>query len=109
MKQNKERNLNKNNKTPLHYAARYKRIKMGELLISKGADINARDIIHQNMIVVLLIILIQIKERNLNKNNKTPLHIALENKSDKIGELLISKGADINAKDIIYQITNNYF
>ena len=51
----------------------------------------------------------QIKERNLNKNNKTPLHIALENKSDKIGELLISKGADINAKDIIYQIIKNHF
>ena len=47
--------------------------------------------------------IIEIKERNLNLNNKTPLHIAIENKSDKIGELLISKGADINAKDIIYQ------
>ena len=46
----------------------------------------------------------QIKERNLNKNDKTPLHFALENKSDKIGEILISAGADINAKDIIYQI-----
>ena len=45
----------------------------------------------------------QIKERNLNKNNKTPLHIALENKFDKLGETLISKGADINTRDIIYQ------
>ena len=44
----------------------------------------------------------QIKERNLNKNNKTPLHIAAENDSNKIGELLISAGADINAIDIIY-------
>ena len=51
----------------------------------------------------------QIKERNLNKNNQTPLHIAAENDSIKIGELLISKGADINAKDIIYQITLNHF
>ena len=51
----------------------------------------------------------EIKERNLNKNNKTPLHIAAENDSNKIGELLISKGADINAKDIIYQITINHF
>ena len=51
----------------------------------------------------------QIKERNLNKNNKTPLHIAAEKDSIKIGELLISKGADINAKDIIYQITLNHF
>ena len=46
----------------------------------------------------------QFKERNLNKNNRTPLHIAAFNNSNKIGEILISKGADINAKNIIYQI-----
>ena len=51
----------------------------------------------------------QIEERNLNKNNKTPLHHAAEYNSNKIGELLISKGADINAIDIIYQITINHF
>ena len=45
----------------------------------------------------------QIKEKNLNKNNKTPLHYAAEKDSNKIGEMLISKGADINAKNIIYQ------
>ena len=46
----------------------------------------------------------------MNKNNKTPLHIAaLENDSIKIGELLISKGADINVKDIIYQIIIDHF
>ena len=44
----------------------------------------------------------QIKERNLNKNNWTPLHYAAIHDSNKIGELLISKGADINAKDIIH-------
>ena len=46
--------------------------------------------------------IIEIKERNLNKNYRT-LHYASENDSNKIGEILISKGADINAKDIIYQ------
>ena len=51
----------------------------------------------------------QIKERNLNKNDETPLHIAAEGDSIKMGELLISKGADINAKNIIYQITINHF
>ena len=51
----------------------------------------------------------QIIERNLNKNNKTPLHYAAEKDSITIGELLISKGADINAIDIIYQIKINYF
>ena len=46
---------------------------------------------------------IEIKEWNLNKNNWTPLHSAAYNGSNIIGELLISAGADINAKDIIYQ------
>ena len=36
--------------------------------------------------------------------NKTALHIAASHNSKEIGEVLISKGADINAKDIIYQI-----
>ena len=51
----------------------------------------------------------QIKERNLNKNNKTPLHYAAEYDLNKMGELLISKGADVNAKDIIYQNINSHF
>ena len=47
----------------------------------------------------------EIQEWNFNKIKKTPLHFAAENDSIKIGELLISKGADINSKNIIYQIT----
>ena len=43
------------------------------------------------------------RKRNLNQKNLTPLHIAAENDSKEIGELLISKGADINAIDIIDQ------
>ena len=53
--------------------------------------------------------IIEIQERNLNLNKATPLHIAACYNSIKIGELLISKGADINAIDIIYQITKNHF
>ena len=47
--------------------------------------------------------IIEIKERKLNKNSKAFLHFAALNDSNKIGEILISKGAFINAKDIIYQ------
>ena len=39
---------------------------------------------------------------NDNKKNETPLHIAALNNSKEIGEILISKRADINAKHIIY-------
>ena len=46
--------------------------------------------------------IIQIKEWNLFIHNETPLHIAAREDSIKVGELLISKGADINAKNIIY-------
>ena len=34
--------------------------------------------------------------------NKTLLHLATEKNLKEIGEILISKGADINATDIIY-------
>ena len=53
--------------------------------------------------------IIESKEGNLYKNNQMPLHIALANNLCTIGKLLISKGADINAKDIIYQIMKNHF
>ncbi len=51
----------------------------------------------------------QIEERNLNKNDKTSLHIAVESDLITETELLISKGADINAKDIMSQIMKNHF
>ena len=42
-------------KTPLHYAAEKNSKEMLEILISKGADINAKDIIYLNMIILFLI------------------------------------------------------
>ncbi|EAX89589.1 hypothetical protein TVAG_485630 [Trichomonas vaginalis G3] len=63
-------------KTPLHYAASNNSKETAEILISNGADINAKD-----------------------KNRWTPLHYAASNNSKEIAEILISNGADINAKD----------
>ena len=82
---------------------------MGELLISKGADINAKNVIRQYIISSFSIIMKQIKGRNLNKNNYTPLHSAVHHYSVRMGELLISKGADINVKSIIHQYIFHHF
>ena len=46
----KEWNLNNNNNTPLHWAAKNDSKKIVELLILKGANINEKDIIYQNII-----------------------------------------------------------
>ena len=40
----------------------------------------------------------------LYHKNKTSLHIAVKKQLTEIGKILISKGADINAIDIIYQM-----
>ena len=40
---------------PLHYAAWQNSKDIGEILISKGADINVKDIIYQNIIMLFLI------------------------------------------------------
>ena len=42
------------NWTPLHYAAYYDLKEIGEVLISKGADIEAKDTIYLNMIILFL-------------------------------------------------------
>ena len=75
---------------------------MGKLLILKGADIDAKDIIYLDIIILFLINLILNQSKKLNQKNYTPLHWAVLHNSNEMIELLISKGADINAKDIIY-------
>ena len=42
------------------------------------------------------------KKRRLNNQNLTPLHYAISRNLSLFGKVLISRGADINAKDIIY-------
>ena len=61
---------------PLHYAVVGGHKEVAELLISKGADVNAKD-----------------------KDGWTPLHEATMGGHKEVAELLIVKGADVNAKD----------
>ena len=57
------------NQTPLHSAAKNNSKEMFEILISKGADINAKDIIYLNVIILFLIKFISNKSRKFNKKN----------------------------------------
>ena len=61
--------------TPLHHAAGHGHKEIAELLISKGADVNAK-----------------------NNDEVTPLHWAADMGHKEIAEILITKGADVNAK-----------
>jgi ankyrin repeat protein len=63
--------------TPLHHAAIIGSIETIKLLLSKGADINAR-----------------------NTQLNTPLHEAIQSKKENISALLIEKGADLNKTNI---------
>ena len=91
--------------TPLHHATCLKNYskEIGELLISKGADVNAIDIIYLNILILFLIRTINNLWKQFHMKNQTPLHSAALNNSKEMSELLISKGADINAIDIIYR------
>ena len=75
---------------------------MLEILISKGADINAQAFVNQNIQILFLINIIYNISRNFNYKNETPLYYALQNHFKGIGDILKSKGADINTKTIIY-------
>lgn len=62
--------------TPLHFAAGRGNVEVAEVLINKGAAINATASIY----------------------NYTPLHLAALNGKKEVAELLIDKGVDVNAK-----------
>ena len=59
-------------------------------------------IFYENFEIINLLILKGIINNIQNQKRLTPLHYSAKYNSKEIGELLISKGADINAKDIIY-------
>ncbi len=61
--------------TPLHWAAHFGHLEIAELLISRGADLDAEDPAYS-----------------------TPLYLAAEEGHPKVVEFLISKGAEVNVK-----------
>ena len=67
--------------TPLHLAAFFGHRELAQLLLDRGADVNARS-----------------KSERFAKSN-TPLHAAAANKQVEVARLLVERGADVNAKD----------
>jgi ankyrin repeat protein len=71
--------------TPLHTAARKGNREIAELLITKGADLNAQ-----------------------NSYGYTPLHIAALGGEKEIVALLLAAGADVTARDRFNRTCMNY-
>jgi len=61
---------------PIHYSSKYGHLKIVDYLISRGANVNARD-----------------------EYDQTPLHFASENGHLSVVEYLLDHGADIDAQD----------
>jgi ankyrin repeat protein len=108
LKENPELVLSKDKAgfTSLHWAA-YKGYKnLAELLLANKADVNARDndgwkplhmAVHKDMAVLLLANNADINTTD-NHYKRTPLHQAASSGAKDVVELLIAKGADVNAK-----------
>jgi ankyrin repeat protein len=92
----------------LWYAADHGHKEVAELLIAKGADVNARDDVGRTPLHIAAIYgykeiaeLLIAKGADVNakiEGGGTPLHIAAHLGHKEVAELLIAKGADVNAK-----------
>jgi len=99
--------------TPLHrtttYGTSYGKKDIAELLLAKGADVNAKDDSgdtplhnaaeagHKDMAGLFLA-----NGADVNAGDKyssTPLHVAAREGHKDVAELLLAKGADVNARD----------
>ncbi|XP_059489715.1 uncharacterized protein LOC132204878 [Neocloeon triangulifer] len=99
-----------NIETPLIYAASFSNEKMCRLLVNKGADLNA---VNRDGKDVLQLACLNGKLENVQyllglngfclgkkgKNGKTALHNAASRGHIAVAEFLLSKGADVNARD----------
>ena len=79
------------------------------VLVNGGADVNAKDYFYQTIIRICFITILENPLRKLSHKNQTPLHVAAKQNLRTIFDLLITRGADINEKDIIYQFLIVFF
>ncbi|KAJ7650867.1 ankyrin repeat-containing domain protein [Roridomyces roridus] len=87
-----------------HYAASKSRIDIGKLLISRGADINAKDNANQiplhraattgSMGFIRLLLENKTRLNNADRIGNTPLHLAMDSAHAEAAVALINAGAD---------------
>ena len=92
---------------PLHIAYEHDSIELVQILLDKGADVNAQNNSKQTplhiackceSIELVQILLNKGADVNVQNNSKqTPLHIACESDSIELVHILLDKGADVNA------------
>lgn len=96
--------------TPLHLAVAVKDIKLAEILISKGADVNARDdtghtplnvatVSNVNSTEMVELLLKHKADPNSNSKLRSPLMSACSNGNGEMVKLLVENGADVNLSD----------
>ncbi|MDC0307480.1 ankyrin repeat domain-containing protein [bacterium] len=97
-------NIIYNRFTPLLAAAKEGHIKIAELLIAQGADVDLKlpiiDAIKRKQIEIVETLIANSANINLkDSDGRTPLHFAARKGFKKIAALLITKGANVNEKD----------
>jgi len=100
-------NLNfKGRSGPLHQTIRLNRLKIAELLIAKGADVNAQNqwdwtpiFFSKSTAAVELLISKGANPSHKAEDGLTPLHMEALSGRVKSADVLIKNGADVNARD----------
>jgi ankyrin repeat protein len=99
---------NHNSRMPLHLAVEEGKKDVAELLLAKGADVNARDSFGATPLHISatkdIAELLLTKGADVNakdtEGGTTPLHKAVHHGHKDVAELLLAKGADVNARDV---------
>ena len=97
--------MNQKNKTPIHIAVQKDLKEIFELLISKGVDVNGKT----NETLMSLgekgksYLSYAAHYQSKEIGGKRLIHYAAENNSKEILQVLISKGANVNVIDMIFQ------